>query len=159
MPNVSAAAFPFMSPIARWWGTSDTRSVTTIGTGWWQAQRCSTASGNCSETNDERADYAESLRNYYQSGPDPNWRERFVSAYASMHPWEDFAETWAHYLHLVDTTEMAAAFDLHLDPRIDRTGGLEANVNFNPYRARNFQNVIDNWLPMAFAMNNINRCM
>ena len=105
------------------------------------------------------ADYSQALQTYYANGAPADWQNNFVSAYATAHPWEDFAETWAHYLHLVDTTEMAASFDLHLDPRIDRTGGLEANVNFNPYRARNFQNVIDNWLPMSFAMNNINRCM
>lgn len=108
---------------------------------------------------DFSVDYGQALQTYYANGAPVDWQNNFVSAYATAHPWEDFAETWAHYLHLVDTTEMAAAFDLHLDPRIDRTGGLEAKVNFNPYRARNFQNVIDNWLPMAFAMNNINRCM
>jgi hypothetical protein len=108
---------------------------------------------------DFSADYGQALQAYYANGAPVDWQSHFVSAYAAAHPWEDFAETWAHYLHLVDTTEMAASFDLHLDPRIDRTGELEASVNFNPYRARNFQNVIDNWLPMAFAMNNINRCM
>jgi hypothetical protein len=43
--------------------------------------------------------------------------ERFVSAYASMHPWEDWAETWAHYLHMVDTLETARSFGLALKPR------------------------------------------
>jgi hypothetical protein len=104
-------------------------------------------------------DYGQALQAYYASGAPADWQTNFVSAYATAHPWEDFAETWAHYLHIVDTTEMAAAFDLHLEPRIDPTGQLDTAINFNPYRARNFQNVIDNWLPMAFAMNNINRCM
>ncbi len=108
---------------------------------------------------DFTVDYGQALQAYYANGAPADWQSNFVSAYATAHPWEDFAETWAHYLHLVDTTEMAAAFDLHLEPRIDPTGQLDTNINFNPYRARNFQNVIDNWLPMAFAMNNINRCM
>jgi hypothetical protein len=108
---------------------------------------------------DFSADYGQALQAYYANGVPADWQSNFVSAYATAHPWEDFAETWAHYLHLVDTTEMARAFDLHLEPRIDPTGQLDTAINFNPYRARNFQNVIDNWLPMAFAMNNINRCM
>ena len=108
---------------------------------------------------DFSADYGGALQAYYGSGAPADWQNHFVSAYATAHPWEDFAETWAHYLHIVDTTEMASAFDLHLDPRIDRTGQLEARIDFNPYRARNLQSVIDSWIPMSFAMNNINRCM
>jgi hypothetical protein len=108
---------------------------------------------------DFTADYGQALHAYYARGAPADWQDNFVTAYATAHPWEDFAETWAHYLHIVDTTEMAAAFDLHLEPRIDPTGQLDTAVNFNPYRARNFQNVIDNWLPMSFAMNSINRCM
>jgi hypothetical protein len=108
---------------------------------------------------DFSSDYGQALQTYYANGAPADWQSNFVSAYATAHPWEDFAETWAHYLHIVDTTEMARAFDLHLEPRIDPSGQLDTAINFNPYRARNFQNVIDNWLPMAFAMNNINRCM
>ena len=51
------------------------------------------------------------------SGPPPNWPEHFVTAYASSHPWEDFAETWAHYFHMVDTLETAGAFGLSVSPR------------------------------------------
>ena len=108
---------------------------------------------------DFTVDYGQALQAYYATGAPPDWQNRFVSAYATAHPWEDFAETWAHYLHIVDTTEMASAFDLHVDPRIDPSGQLEAKIDFNPYRARNFQSVVDSWLPMSFAMNNINRCM
>jgi hypothetical protein len=41
-----------------------------------------------------------------------HWRDNFVSAYATTHPWEDFAETFAHYLHIVDTLETANAFGI-----------------------------------------------
>ena len=58
---------------------------------------------------DERADYAAALSTYYDRGAPADWQERFVSAYASSHPWEDWAETWAHYLHMIDTLETAAA--------------------------------------------------
>ena len=58
---------------------------------------------------DERQDYALALQRYYANGPGPDWSEHYVTAYASAHPWEDFAETWAHYFHMVDTLESAAA--------------------------------------------------
>jgi hypothetical protein len=56
---------------------------------------------------DERQDYATALRTYYSDGPDPCWADTYVSAYANAHPWEDWAETWAHYLHMVDTLDTA----------------------------------------------------
>ena len=49
--------------------------------------------------------------------PSADWRDRFISAYASAHPLEDWAETWSHYLHMVDTLETAAACGVSLQPR------------------------------------------
>jgi hypothetical protein len=65
---------------------------------------------------DERADYDQALKTYYANGPAPNWQNSFISAYATAHPWEDFAETWAHYMHIVDTLEMAASFGIAIHP-------------------------------------------
>ena len=56
---------------------------------------------------DERADYGEALERHYADGPPADWAERHVSAYATMHPWEDWAETFAHYLHIRDTLQTA----------------------------------------------------
>lgn len=61
---------------------------------------------------DEREDYAVALRRHYEHGPPPDWPLSRVSAYASAHPWEDWAETWAHYLHMVDTLDTAGSFGL-----------------------------------------------
>jgi hypothetical protein len=61
---------------------------------------------------DERADYGDALRRHYEQGPPPDWAHMHVSAYAASHPWEDWAETWAHYLHMVDTVETAMSFGL-----------------------------------------------
>src|SRR5207302_77798 len=66
---------------------------------------------------DEREDYGAALRRHYQQGPPADWQARFVSAYASAHPWEDWAETWAHYLHMADALETAIACGLSLRPR------------------------------------------
>jgi len=64
---------------------------------------------------DERADYRSALQRHYAQGPRPDWAQWHVSAYAASHPWEDWAETWAHYLHLHDTLETARRFDLDAD--------------------------------------------
>ncbi len=51
--------------------------------------------------------YAEALEAHYNNGPPANWSEHYISAYASMHPWEDFAETWAAYLSMVSALDTA----------------------------------------------------
>ena len=61
---------------------------------------------------DERQDYACALQRHYNEGPAPSWENTCVSAYASAHPWEDWAETWAHYLHMVDTLDTASGFGI-----------------------------------------------
>jgi len=61
---------------------------------------------------DERADYAAALQRHYEQGPPAEWPLSHVSAYASAHPWEDWAETWAHYLHMLDTLDTAVSFGL-----------------------------------------------
>src|SRR6202011_5238904 len=62
------------------------------------------------------------------------WRPH-VTPYASAHPWEDFAETWAHYFHMVDTLETATAFGLRLRPEIATQAGLEVVIDFDPHLA------------------------
>lgn len=108
---------------------------------------------------DETVDYGEALKTYYANGPTPDWQIDYVSAYATAHPWEDFAETFKHYIHIVDTLEMAAAFGIRVRPGLDRTGDLAAQVDFNPYRACSIQQMVDSWLPISFALNNLNRCL
>ncbi len=107
---------------------------------------------------DDRADYGEALQKHYAEGSAPHWQETYVSGYAAMHPWEDFAETWAHYLHIVDTLETAAAFGLKVQPRLAR-GHIAASIDFDPYISRAFEPIIECWLPMEFATNSLNRSM
>ncbi len=108
---------------------------------------------------DERADYAAALKAHYDNGPAANWQERFISAYASTHPWEDFAETWAHYLHIVDALETASAFGLRIHPKVTRDPELHAEVDFDPYEAANVEALIEAWLPLTFAINSMNRSL
>ena len=108
---------------------------------------------------DDTEDYNAALQRHYASGAPADWQERFISAYASSHPWEDFAETWAHYLHIVDTVEMAGAFGVRVDPKVDADENLTAVIDFDPHATGNFDRLIGSWLPLTFAMNSLNRCM
>ena len=108
---------------------------------------------------DERADYAQALRRHYDEGPAPDWQDRTISAYATSHPWEDFAETWAHYLHIMDTLETANAFGIGVRPVVPHAAGLDVSVAIDPYRTPGMDAVIDQWVPLVFAMNSLNRSM
>jgi hypothetical protein len=108
---------------------------------------------------DEQQDYTTALQNHYANGPPANWPEHFVTAYASSHPWEDFAETWAHYFHMVDTLETAAAYGLSVRPLLPKgSAQLSADINFDPHSA-SMDRLVEAWLPLTFAMNSINRSM
>jgi hypothetical protein len=108
---------------------------------------------------DEQADYDQALQRHYKQGPPAEWQSRFVSAYATMHPWEDFAETWAHYLHIVDTLETAYAFGLSIRPAATEVDELDASVDFDPYRAQAMARLTESWLPLTVAVNSLNRAM
>ena len=99
---------------------------------------------------DERQDYCEALRNHYARGPLPEWGSEYITAYAACHPQEDFAETWAHYLHIVDTMEMAFSFGAKVG------SGL---VHPAPQGRAGFREFVGEWLALTVFMNSLNRCM
>ena len=107
---------------------------------------------------DERQDYSAALQYHYSNGPPQDWPQRFVTAYASSHPWEDFAETWAHYFHMVDTLETANVFGMRVRPKLTKSAELAMVVDFDPHAA-DMDRIIDAWLPLTFAVNSINRSM
>lgn len=106
---------------------------------------------------DEREDYAEAVKRHYDN-PKQNWSDDYVSAYATMHPWEDWAETWAHYLHMVDTLETAQSYGLALRPQA--VGGAVAEtVSAGRVRFEQFEQLISAWIPLTVALNSLNRSM
>jgi hypothetical protein len=109
---------------------------------------------------DERVDYQGSLERHYEQGPPSGWRREYVSAYAAMHPWEDWAETFANYLHIRDTLQTAGAYGLIVagPPRQPEPALLSAPGASHPERVP-FQQLLNDWLPMTYALNAINRSM
>ncbi|MGZ5397726.1 MAG: zinc-binding metallopeptidase family protein [Mycobacterium sp.] len=99
---------------------------------------------------DADADYQAALDRHYNEGAPPNWDKNFVSSYATMHPAEDWAETFAHYLHIRDTLDTAAAFSFAPAAATFERGVLGPS---------GFQTIIDMWLPLAWSLNMINRSM
>ena len=109
---------------------------------------------------DERRDYDAALQKHYKDGPPSDWREHFVSAYATTHAWEDFAETWAHYLHIVDTLETAGSFGVRIAPKgLAEGNSLRMEVDFSPYTADSIEPIVTSWVPLTFAINSLNRSM
>ena len=104
---------------------------------------------------DERADYGEALKRHYAEGPVADWEARFVSSYASSHPWEDWAETWAHYLHMMDTLETAHACGLALNPPKANEPSLEIAVA--PARTDAFDETVNEWFALTYVLNSLNR--
>lgn len=113
---------------------------------------------------DERADYAAALKRHYDQGPSQGWQENYISFYAASHPWEDWAETWAHYLHISDTLEMVDSLNIPL-ARIDTQRGEELAQDIarqddtSGQRPEPFEHVLAHWLALSEAANSINRCM
>lgn len=106
---------------------------------------------------DERENYPAALERHYAGGPPAGWQDGFVSAYATAHPWEDFAESWAHYLHIVDGLETARAYGIA--PTISPAGGSAATIEADPYGAAGFDTLMADFVPLTVAMNAINRSL
>lgn len=90
---------------------------------------------------DETMDYAGALDRHYREGPSPEWRNYYISAYASAHPAEDWAETWGHYLHIEDALETAAAY-----------GVTREDIDSLDINAR-----IALWRDLSITLNELNR--
>ncbi len=105
---------------------------------------------------DERADYSEAMQRHYEQGPPDNWQESYVSAYATMHPWEDWAEAFAHYLHMTDTLDTAASYGLSLEPD---AADMPSEVEAPSIESDSFDELIAAWVPLTVALNSFNRSM
>lgn len=110
---------------------------------------------------DERQDYAAALAAHYRNGPRADWQLHFVSAYASAHPFEDWAECWAHYMHMCDTVDTARSFGLNVDP---------TQLEFSPFalkdlyradhpQAQVFLELLNRWVQLTMLLNGMSSAM
>jgi hypothetical protein len=106
---------------------------------------------------DETQDYGARLKAYYQQGPPADWQTRFVSGYTTSHPWEDWAESWAHYFHIVELTDTAANFGMSLKPRHPSAETMTAKPKL--MNLEDFDTLMGQWFPLTYALNTFNRDM
>jgi hypothetical protein len=110
---------------------------------------------------DETQDYAAALQRNYEQGPPADWPDQYISAYAAVHPWEDWAESWAHYLHVVDSLDTALGFGLR---------GEVVEVSVEPFsvadlydpeapNAKRFVLLINSWVQLTTVLNELARSM
>jgi hypothetical protein len=110
---------------------------------------------------DERADYAAALQANYDNGPPADWADRYISSYASTHPWEDWAETWAHYLHVVDSLGTALGFGLDAEELESTIQPFERDALYAPDEAgaERFLALLNSWIEMTMVLNELARSM
>lgn len=107
---------------------------------------------------DERSSYSDAIARHYKTGAPSDWHTKFISEYATMHPWEDFAETFAHYLHITGTLETAAAIGIHLDVSVTNMRDTDVEPR-QSYANQPMQQLLGDWDWMSQAFNRINRAM
>jgi hypothetical protein len=108
---------------------------------------------------DEQQSYQAAIERHYGEGPPANWSERYISAYATMHPWEDWAETWAHYLHMVDTLETAKEHGLTLKVPGSRRVRAVKTVATEALAFHDYESLSAGWHALTIALNDLNRSM
>jgi hypothetical protein len=110
---------------------------------------------------DERASYADALDRHYKNGAPADWQVSHVSAYATMHPWEDWAETWAHYLHMMDAVDTALGFGMSArEMELDYIPfPLETLYDPNHVSGPAFLSFVNAWIELAGMLNELSRSM
>lgn len=114
---------------------------------------------------DDELDYQEAIDRHYKEGAPSNWRENYISEYATMHPYEDWAETWAHYMHIIDTLETAQNFSITGSTSGEELDNEEVGELHLPQGESDFfaqtpiNGMIDTWIDFSVILNSLNRSM
>jgi hypothetical protein len=101
-------------------------------------------------------EYGAALDAYYKNGAPADWQQSYISAYATMHPWEDWAETWAHYLLIVDVLDTSTSYGVALLPSDPSEPTLNDQT---PVEDASFENLMKRWFPLTYALNSLNRSL
>jgi len=110
---------------------------------------------------DERSSYADALKRNYEQGPPADWAQRYISSYATMHPWEDWAETWAHYMHVIDSLGTALGYGVNLARNEGRVASFDRSALYAPQDASadRFLELLNSWLRLTLLLNELARSM
>ncbi|NDK89248.1 hypothetical protein GYA93_06575 [Gordonia desulfuricans] len=108
---------------------------------------------------DERASYADALDRHYRQGPPADWHDSFISEYATMHPWEDFAECFAHYLHITGTIDTARESGLMLEKDQVRFAMDRDIVPLQSYADQPVERLLYDWKWLSTMFNRVNQAM
>jgi hypothetical protein len=114
---------------------------------------------------DDELDYQEALKRHYEQGAPENWRDTFISSYATMHPYEDWAETWAHYMHIIDTLETAQNYSItgstaHVNEETEEMDELRLPQDAYYFSAQtSITEILDTWIDFSVILNSLNRSM
>ncbi len=110
---------------------------------------------------DERQDYSAALKKNYEQGPPADWADRFISSYASVHPWEDWAECWAHYLHVVDSLDTALGYGLRGEDVEAAVEPFTVDDLYDPTvpDAKRVVLLINSWIQLTTVLNELARSM
>jgi hypothetical protein len=106
-------------------------------------------------------DYAAALRANYEKGPPADWPSRHISSYASTHPWEDWAESWAHYLHMVDSLNTALGFGFtgrNIEIEVEQFAPADLYAPHHPGAGR-FLSLVNSWVVLTTVVNELSRSM
>ncbi|MCW3041789.1 MAG: hypothetical protein JWM31_3694 [Solirubrobacterales bacterium] len=108
---------------------------------------------------DDREAYSTAMDRHYEQGAPAGWESHFVSAYATMHPWEDWAETFAHYLHIRDVLQTAVAYGVSVTGPQVLAADAAPLYAFPAAAPDDLRAMLDTWLPLTYALNAINRSL
>ena len=114
---------------------------------------------------DDDLDYSKALKKYYKNGAPKDWDKHFISQYATMHPYEDWAETWAHYMHIMDTLETAKNFNITGSTtssavKNEHVGELNLPQDSCFFSSQtSITSILDSWMDFAIILNSLNRSM
>jgi len=110
---------------------------------------------------DERQDYSTALQTHYDRGPPAGWESRYISGYASAHPWEDWAETWAHYLHMMDTLDTALSYGLNNHSVELPCAPFTEAALYDPTDpgGPQFLSLVNAWVELTAVLNELSRSM
>ncbi|CAN5525860.1 putative zinc-binding metallopeptidase [soil metagenome] len=108
---------------------------------------------------DETTSYSDGIARHYKFGAPDGWQASYISEYATMHPWEDFAECFAHYLHITDTIDTCREAGMVLQAERVRFAAPRDIVALESYADVPAERLLFDWKWLSLFFNRVNTAM